>query len=230
MAVAAVKMTSGAAQIPGELHSPSGTHVTGLVLIAHGTDGFEDNERGPWKTMIRGYAAQLAELGFFALIPEYFAKTQTAPGGPAMEVMRQHRTDWASALADCATYARTVPRVDPSRIGLLGFSLGGHLCLYSRAAAKPRALVEYFAPALDGIGPAGQVPNAQIHHGTNDLMPGTDFSNAAVIERVLLSERTAVTLFPYEGAGHGFAGKDKANQKAASLSKERTLEFFEKHL
>ena len=225
-----VRMTSGATQIAGELHSPSGTNPTGLVMIAHGTDGFEDNERGLWKTMIRGYAEGLTKIGFFALIPEYFAKTKTPAGGPAMDTMMKNRTDWATALADCATYARTVPRVESSRIGLLGFSLGGHLCLYIRGAAKPRALVEYFAPMLDGIGPKGHVPRAQIHHGTKDLTPGTDFSNAGAIERIFLSEQTDVALFSYEGAGHGFVGSDKANQDANALSKTRTLAFFGKHL
>jgi dienelactone hydrolase len=230
MANAPVRISSGTTTIPGELHSPKVNGKTGLVIIAHGTDGFEDNTRGPWKTMIRGYAEQLEKLGFFALIPEYFAKTNTTAGGEAMEVMLQNRSAWASALADCAVYARTLPFVDPSRVALLGFSLGGHLCLHARAAAQPRALVEYFAPMLDGLGASGAVPHAQIHHGTKDLTPGTSFANAGAIEQVLAAERTAVTLFPYEGAGHGFAGQDAANRNADKLSKKRTLAFFEKHL
>ena len=37
-------------------------------------------------------------------------------------------------------------------------------------------------------------------------------------------------LFFYEGAGHGFAGKDKANLEANTLSKITTLAFFATHL
>ena len=117
-------------------------------------------------------------------------------------------------------------RVDPSRVGFLGFSLGGHLCLRARAAAKPKALVEYFAPMFDGIGLRGSVPHAQIDHGTKDEFPATDFSNAGAIESILALEGPDVTFFPYEGATHGFAGQDAANANAAVLSKTRTLTFF----
>ena len=230
MARRAIEITSGAAQIPAELYSPSGTASTGLVVLAHGTDGFEDNERGPWKTMIRGYAKKLATAGLFALVPEYFKKTDTTPGVQAAELMMVKRDEWSAALTDCVSHAKRLPRVDSSRIGLLGFSLGGHLCLHIRAATKPKALVEYFAPMLGGIGPAGTVPHAQIHHGTKDELPLTKFSNAGAIELVLTREHTAVTLFPYTGAGHGFAGKDAANTNARALSQTRTLQFFQTNI
>lgn len=221
---------SGTVKIPGELYSPPGPASTGLVVIAYGTDGFEDTANGPWKTMIRGYAEDLAKRGFFALIPDYFRKTGTTPGIPAGDVIRTKHGDWEQALVDTVAHARTLARVDPARIGLLGFSLGGYLCLSIRAAAKPRALVEYFAPQFDGIGPAGRVPHAQIHHGEDDDSPATHFANAAAIEVILKREKTAVTVFPYKGAGHGFAGRDKANVDAATLSKKRTLSFFATHL
>jgi dienelactone hydrolase len=230
MAFKTLTFASGTAMIPGELFDPRGAASTGLVVLAYGTDGLEDNERGPWKTMMHGYAEALAEMGLFALIPDYFKKTNTMAGLPAAELILLKRDDWAATLADAVTHARALPRVDSPRIGLLGFSLGGHLCLRIRSAVKPKALVEFFAPTLDGIGPAGTVPFAQIHHGTNDQLQATQFSNAAVIEGVLKSEGTDVTLFPYEGANHGFAGNDKANKEAATLSQSRTLQFFKSHL
>jgi dienelactone hydrolase len=225
-----IAIASGTTEFPGVLYSPSGSASTGLVVIAYGIDGLEDNERGPWNTMISGYANALVKNGLFALIPHYFAKTRTEPGVEAALIMMMKRNDWAAALLDSVRYAKTLSRVDPTRIGLLGFSLGGHLSLRIRADAKPRALVEYFAPMLDGIGETGNVPYAQIHHGTSDKMPQTNFSNADAIKAILKLERTAVTLFPYEGAGHGFATKDDANEKASALSQTRTLTFFQTHL
>lgn len=230
MAFETIKIRSGTTEISAELHSPPGAASTGLVIIAYGTDGLEDNEHGPWKTMIGGYADGLVKRGLFALVPDYFAKTGTAPGIAAAEAMMMKRDDWAAALLDSVAQARTLPRVDSQRIGLLGFSLGGHLMLHIRAAAKPRVLVEYFAPMLDGIGSAGQVPYAQIHHGTKDKTPGTDFGNAGAIEALLKLEGTAVALYPYEGAGHGFAANDEPNKKASALSQTRTLAFFETQL
>jgi dienelactone hydrolase len=230
MAFETIKIGSGTTEFPADLHVPSGTAATGLVVIAYGTDGLVDNDHGPWKTMIAGYADGLVERGLLAMIPNYFAKTGTTPGIAAADTMMMMRDDWAAALLDSVAHARTLPRVDPDRIGLLGFSLGGHLVLRIRAAAAAQVLVEYFAPMLDGIGPAGHVPFAQIHHGTNDKTPSTDFTNAGAIEAVLKREGTHVELHAYEGAGHGFAGNDMPNRNASSLSQSRTLEFFEKQL
>jgi dienelactone hydrolase len=226
MAFSTISIPGGSTPITGELYSPSGAGPAGLVVLAYGTDGFEDNAHGPWKTMMRGYAEQLAAGGLFALIPDYFARTGTRHGGGAFEVIAAHRDTWSAALVDTVTHARTLPRVNGGRIGLLGFSLGGHLCLHARAAARPEALVEYFAPMFDGIGSAGSVPHAQIHHGTADELPATSFSNAGVIEGILKREGKDVTLFPYKGAKHGFAGTDAANTSAAALSRTRTVAFF----
>jgi dienelactone hydrolase len=217
---------SGTTSITGELYVPPGTKNAGLVVLAYGTDGFEDNAHGPWKTMMRGYAEALVARGLFALIPDYFARTATKHGGGAFEEIAMHRDTWSAALVDTVAHARTLPRVDGANIGLLGFSLGGHLCLHARAAAKPKALVEYFAPMFDGIGSAGSTPHAQIHHGTDDELPATRFSNAGIIEGILKREGPDVTLYPYKGAKHGFAGTDVANTSAAALSKTRTVDFF----
>jgi len=224
-----IDIPPGTPQFTAELYKPSGTAKAGLVVLAYGTDGFVDNARGPWKTMMRGYAEDLASRGLFALIPDYFAKTKSPHDGPAAELILTKRHEWARALVDTVTHARTLPRVDASRIGMLGFSLGGYLCLLGRAAAKPKALVVFFAPIFDGIGPAGSVPVAQIHHGTNDTGP-TDFANAAKIKGLLKLEGTDVTVLEYKDATHGFAGPTPADKKAAADSKAATVKFFETRL
>jgi dienelactone hydrolase len=224
-----IDIPSGTEQFTGELYEPSETGKTGLVVLVYGTDGFVDNERGPWQAMMRGYAEELATHGLFALIPDYFAKTGSPHGGPAANDILTKRHSWAAALVDTVAHARALPRVDPSRIGTLGFSLGGYLCLLTRATTKPKALVEFFAPLFDGIGPRGVVPFAQIHHGTKDKPP-TDFANAAAIAGMLKLEGTDVTVFEYKDATHGFAGTTAADKKAAADSKASTVKFFETRL
>lgn len=112
---------------------------------------------------------------------------------------------------------------------MLGFSLGGYLGLLTRAAAKPAALVSYVAPVFDGLGPPGNVPFAQLHHGTSD-QPPTAFANAAAIAAVLAAEKTNVSVCEYKEATHGFAGPTSADTKAAADSKAATLRFFESRL
>jgi carboxymethylenebutenolidase len=215
----------GPLPVPGELYKPSGTAPTGLVVIAYGTDGWKD----PWTKMMRGYAEDLAGRGVFALMPDYFARTKTKHGGAAATEIGDKQDDWTAALVDTVAFARTLPRVDASRIGMLGFSLGGYLCLRARAAAKPEALVEYFAPMFEGIGAAGSVPVAQIHHGTGDKPP-TGFANAAAIAAILKREGSDATICEYKDATHGFASPSAADTKAAADSKSATLKFFETRL
>lgn len=219
-----IDIPPGTPAITAELYKPAGTAKTGLVVLVYGTDGYVDNVRGPWKTMMRGYAEDLAAHGFFALIPNYFARTKSKHDGPAMDDIFTKRADWATALVETVTHARTLAGVDPSRIGMLGFSLGGYLCLLTRAAAKPKALVSYFAPVFDGLGSPGNVPHAQLHHGKKDKPP-TDVTNAAAIAAILAAERTSVKVFEYEDATHGFASGTAADTKAAADSKAETLSF-----
>jgi dienelactone hydrolase len=224
-----IDIPPGLPAMKGELYRPAGAVKTGLAVLVYGTDGFVDNQRGPWKTMMRGYAADLAARGFFALIPNYFARTGSKHDGPAFADVATMRPAWATALVETVAHARTLAGVDPSRIGVLGFSLGGYLCLLTRAAARPKALVSYFAPIFDGIGAPGAVPFAQLHHGKKDKPP-TDVTNAAAIAAILRAERTDVGVFEYEDATHGFAGPTAADAKAAADSKASTLKFFQTRL
>jgi dienelactone hydrolase len=211
-----------------EVFAPSGTPNGGFVVIAYGSDGMTDHLNGPWATMIRGYAADLTQKGFTTLVPDYFGSTGTQPGPEVFEQIRVHRDAWEATLGDAVSYARTLPGVDAARIGLLGFSLGGHLCLRLRASAK--VLVEFFAPRFDGVGPRGTPTlHAQIHHGEADgLVPLQP--NGERIEQELRAEGASVELFTYPGAGHGFIGHDASNTNARAQSQARTIAFFDAYL
>jgi dienelactone hydrolase len=229
MTAETIDIPPGTPKVTGELYKPAATVKTGLVVLVYGTDGYVDNARGPWKKMMQGYAEELAARGFFALIPDYFARTNSKHGGPAAGDIATKRFDWATVLVEAVTHARTMAGVDPARIGVLGFSLGGYLCLLTRAAAKPKVLVSYFAPIFDGLGAPGNVPFAQLHHGTNDQAP-TAFANAAAIATLLGAEGTNVKVCEYKDATHGFAGPTAADTKAAADSRATTLKFFETRL
>ncbi len=219
---------SSGIDIPVELFSPTTTPNGGVIIIAYGSDGMTDNLTGPWGTMIKGFGKDLVDRGFVVSIPDYFQRTVTLPGTAAFQQIRLHRDLWLTTMADAVSHATSLPDVDASRVGLIGFSLGGHLCLRLRATAK--ALVEFFAPELDGLGPSKSISlHAQIHHGKADnLVPFEP--NATNIDRELRSNGASVELFSYTGAGHGFTGSDASNASAFAQSKARTISFFEKHL
>lgn len=223
--------TSGGKTISAELFRPD-TSNGGTVVIAYGSDGLVNNSHGPWATMIREYAADLAADGFSAIIPDYFQRTSTIAG--EIDFLKEgaqqiwlHRDAWQSTIEDALNHALTLLDADASRIGLLGFSLGGHLCL--RVRAKAKVLVEFFAPLLDGMGPGAPRSFAQIHHGTADQLVRFE-ENATRIEQYLRATGASTELFGYEGAGHGFAGADAVDRNARALSRARTRTFFMTHL
>src|SRR6266567_1254617 len=224
MVATLVRINSHGTSVQAELFSPAGASNGGAVIVAYGADGLTE----PWATMIREYASELAVKCFNALIPDYFEKTGSTPGVHIFSEIPANLHRWQEAASDVVSYAKTLPGISASRIGLLGFSLGGHLCL--RLRGETTALVEYFAPELPELGGMGFVktpaPHVQIHHGLADLL--VPYSNAEAINASLKLEATAPEVFSYEGAGHGFAGADPNNATARRSSKDRTLACFEK--
>lgn len=221
-----ITIDSHGAAIQAELFRPAGASNGGAVIVAHGSDGMTDT----WAPMIREYASDLAARGFVALIPNYFEKTRTAPGLEVWSAPPASLRSWVEAVNDTIVYAKALPGSEVSRVGLLGFSLGGHICLQLRMSAQ--ALVEFFAPELrqyGGIGSAHTgVRRIQVHHGLADAL--VPFSEAQSITAVLKEEGTDPELFSYAGAGHGFAGADPNNATARRSAKNRALAFFEKWL
>lgn len=180
----------------------------------------------PWANMIEDYANSLAGNGFVGLIPDYLAVTNTQPGLGVLPMMMELQDDWEEAISDAIDQAKNLPMVDPARIGLLGFSLGGHLCL--RARGKAKVLVEFFAPVFQGIGARAGAVQAQIHHGDADDV--VRFHDAEMIAAILKAEGTVADFHRYVGGVHGFIGDDAANTKARAFAKEKTLGFFKSHL
>lgn len=233
---------SGGVDLPAQVFDPPSAPNGGVIIIAHGSDGMNQ----PWDDMINGYADSLAQKGFIAIIPNYSAVTDTDPGPGVFTLIEKHGPAWQQAISDTIDYAKTLAVVDATRTGLLGFSLGGYLCLRLRAKAK--VLVEFFAPYFEGIGSPGTLTHAEIHHGEDDRLPATKFLFGEKIRDILLKE-TATQLFGYEHAGHGFitesspadtakakalmavlGGTDSGNAKAQKDARDRTLTFFATHL
>lgn len=210
--------------IQAELFTTLGTPNGGVIIITYGTHGMIE----PWGSEIRAYADALSQKGFVAIIPDYFVSTSTKPGLKALQEIYIRRDTWQETIADAVTYAKTLPGVHASRVGLLGFSLGGHICLRLRETAK--VLVEFFAPELDSLGSNTKLTlQTQIHHGLADeLVPF--HPNAENINNILQQEGAISELFSYPGAGHGFVGNDSDNTNARKASMDRTLSFFEKYL
>ena len=208
--------------------STPGPHAA--IVVVHGTSGFEP----PFGAMIRKFGSALSAKGNTVLIPHYFGPIRS--GADALIAFPSRRSRWVAILKDALTFATTLNGVGAGRLGLLGFSMGGHLaiwCAQDSSGPKPKAVVDFFAPInspppFAGIGPnVVALPPVQIHHGDVDNVVPPEQSE--VFKRLLVAARrtegTDFEMHTYPGQGHGFTG-----EPAVSTSTAATIAFFGRHL
>lgn len=219
-----------------EILQPPGAGSFPAIVIVHGTAGMADSFAGsinPFKKAIQQYGEDLARQGNLVLIPSYFGSVSAEK---ALQRFSQSRDNWIGTIGEALSFATTLKNVQSDRLGLLGFSMGGHLALWrakSPAAPKVRALVEFFAPInyppiFTGIGEnLKSLPSLLIHHGTDDTT--VPLEQTMLLRKLLIGagkvEGTDFKIITYEGEEHGFR-----TSAAITSSQAATAEFFRKHL
>src|ERR1041385_6969564 len=181
---------------------------------------------------IRCVADDYASQGFHVVAPALFDRVQpnlelaynptdTAQG---MKAARQIGMD--AALLDVAAsmnHARAQWR--ELKVGVLGFCFGGSLAWLAAARLDPAAAGCYFGGQIAAN--ATQKPRrpGTMHFGAKDPHIGP-----AEIEKIKAAQPD-VPLFLYN-AGHGFNCDQRKDfePESAKLARQRTLEFFSRHL
>src|SRR5882672_7281492 len=99
-----VRINSHGTAVQAETFTPTAPNG-GAVIVAYGSDGMTE----PWASMIREYASELASKGFNSLIPDYFGKTGSSPGGQIFSEIPANLHRWQEAASDVVSYAKTLP-------------------------------------------------------------------------------------------------------------------------
>ena len=137
--------------------SPTPIPFNGAMMPAYLLPGVgRETEVRPLLILTNGYDGTITDMYFASAVAAtrrgYHCLVFDGPGqgGMLFEQGVAMRPDWEAVVAAAVDFALAQPIVDPDRIALNGWSLGGHLCL--RAATGERRLAAVIAdPGLCGI-------------------------------------------------------------------------------
>jgi carboxymethylenebutenolidase len=181
---------------------------------------------------IRSVADDYAGQGFWAIAPALFDRVEQNveldynPTDSSRGMKIASQIGMENALKDVASaiaYAGSALR--GKKVGVVGYCFGGSLAWLAATRLNPNAAVCYYGGQISKY--AAEVPHCPVmlHFGSKD--PHIPPAEIEKIQRA----HPELPVFLYD-AGHGFncdQRKDYAPQ-AASLARQRTLEFFRKHL
>ena len=219
--------SSGGQTVPMEVFVPAASGKRPAVLILHGSSG----PLPPYRADIVSFAEALVAAGIAATMPHYLESTQTDPGkDDVVKLIPEKRPAWRQACSDALTLMANDARFDATRLGILGFSLGGNLAL-SLAMDPPagtnlKCVVDFFGPTQLLENHWSKLPPVLIFHGTED--DSVDLSASvhlvAQLEKAGKKKGQDYIFEKYKDEGHGF--KDPKLTK----SRVRTVEFITKML
>ena len=182
---------------------------------------------------IRLVARRLAAEGYIAIVPDLHHGRVTDDPGEAQALARSLKPDAALVDLDATmAWLTAQPRVQPGRVAVVGFGMGGTLALeYGIHEPGVRAVVMFYgAPITD----AGRLPPLKApvlaHFGQLDDGISEDQVNQFRLAMNTAGRAAEVHLYP--GAGHAFMNDTGSSFQAESARRAwaRTLAFLQKQV
>jgi carboxymethylenebutenolidase len=155
----------GSKNIRVECHEPSrGSKRVPAIILAHGSGG----ETSFWIDRLAPY---LNSAGVALYAPHYFDKTNTVRADLATITDGIHVPQWLTTLSAALDWVAARPAVDPSRIALVGVSLGSFLSLglAAQRSNSPEATVRNSIRCLVDI--SGGLVDPYAAQATRDFPP-----------------------------------------------------------
>ena len=188
---------------------------------------------------IRQKCDKLAAEGYLAIAPDLFWRLK--PGielDPDIEPEFNEALDWMGKfdqdtgihdIQASINYLRDKENI--TKIGCVGYCLGGRLAYMTSARTDIDASVGYYGVGIDGLlGEKESISNPLMLHITTADGFVDKATQAAMHEG--LEDHPKVTLYDYEGLDHGFATEigNRRDENAANIADGRTSAFFTEHL
>ncbi|MEG8032854.1 dienelactone hydrolase family protein [Sphingomonas aurantiaca] len=211
--------------------TPAGTPKAAIVVI---------QEIFGVNAGIRRKCDTLAEAGYLAIAPDLFWRLE--PGieldpdikpefDRALELMGQFDQDKGIADIEAAVRAVRSELGDGTKVGVVGYCLGGRLAFMTAARTDVDASVGYYGVGIDGLlGEKNAIAHPVLLH-----VPEEDHfvdKDAQAAMHAGLDDHPKVTIYDYAGEDHGFATEfgERRSDASAKLADERTAKFFAEHL
>lgn len=222
-----IEFPSNGSSEQGYLATPAAGSGPGIVVIQEWWGLVEH---------IKDVCDRFAAEGFVALAPDLYHGTKVSEPDEAGKAMMAMRLDEAARDMSGAVDA-VAERSEGSRVGVVGFCMGGGLALVL-AAQRPDAVAAvvpfYGAIPWEGMKPDyGAITGAVLgHYAEHDDMAGPEV--AADLEAQLKeSGNRDVTVHVYPGTEHAFFNDDRPevyNAEAAASAWKETIEFLRSRL
>lgn len=221
-----VHIRSGPETISGYLAMPDSPGRHPALVVVQEWWGLND-----W---VREQAREFAQRGYVALAPDlYHGKVATLPADARKLAQSLPRDRAIRDLKAAYAYLAAMPNVEKSKIGSIGWCMGGGYSLqlaihepklaacvidYGELTTDPAEIKKIKAPLMGNFGADDHVvPPAKVH----------------AFEKALQAQGKTIDTKIYDGAGHAFENENnKAGFRPAATrdAKARTLEFFNKTL
>jgi carboxymethylenebutenolidase len=171
---------------------------------------------------MRDVAARLAQEGYVAIAPDYHHRAwpsgtelDYSPEGMkrGMEVIPKLTTDGLTADINATiNYLRTRKDVDVTRLGAIGFCIGGHAAYFAAATQPIKATASFYGGGIASFSPGGGAPTVTrskdikgkiiCFFGKNDHMIPAE--QVLTIRKALAEGQVRHEIYEYEGASHAF--------------------------
>ncbi len=179
---------------------------------------------------IEDITTRFAAQGYLALAPDLYHGKQTVEAEEARHLMQG--LDWRRAGAEIAATVGYLRKQGATRVGIVGFCMGGALAILGAAQTNVDGYVSYY-----GFPPAGSVNLANVR-APGLFLFGEHENRFSIDEARTFAESQTKRGFPtemviYPGAGHGFFNDTepgKYRPDAANDAWRRTLAFFGERL
>lgn len=188
---------------------------------------------------IRQKCDKLAADGYLAVAPDLFWRLK--PGielDPDVEAEFNEALEWMGKFDQDAGITDIQATINfirdsegVSKVGCVGYCLGGRLAFMSAARTDVDASVGYYGVGIDGLlGEKDAIANpVMLHIPTAD---GFVDANTQAAMHAGLDDHPKAELHDYLGLDHGFATEvgQRRDEEAATLADSRTSAFFAEHL